>query len=255
MKRKTVLLILSIIIGGIAFWLYRILTYQLALNQLNIVKDSCEFNSHKSITFFIDKRAQKTLNEYEITTSQMLEYASEFFNAHDLPLEYAKNNVRVEEWPDNQCQFSNAEFQNDYYCIVKQIAPLVKKAKTINNPDIVVFLTGLKTDDLSGKSFYREQQGNGTLILNLGSPINFYKSDSRLYKAAKKFFRRRFTQLLIHESSHLYDLGHSDDPNSVMKINLDSLGSEKIKFDSESIKQLRKSLKKINTEKETCTAP
>lgn len=241
---------------GMSFWLIKVIRYQIALSSLYIAKNPCAYRAEKSAVIFLDERAQKTLRKFRIKSTDIALEANRILSDQRLPFRYDLRNLRVRTWnTDNpDCKFLDAKFTDEAACFINEMRPRYRKEKGLSDPDVLVFITANGVNEMSGKSYWKTPQGNGTIVLNLGSDLNSYDSDEKLSKVAKKFFIRRFAQLLIHEQSHLFGADHSAEEYSIMKANLDMLGDRRVGFDRKSIDLLLKRTIELNKARSQCAA-
>ena len=249
---------LSIVIFFTYLEVWKAIQIEMAISDLYITKHVCQYTPHKSIIIFVDKRAQKSLSEYDISIPDLIQHANKVFREHDLPMRYNAGMVQIREWDSysRECQFFNAEFINERECFVRELGPRVGLERQTSDPDVIVFLTGVSFEDFSGKTFWNVEHGNGTIILNLGSHINIYKDNESLNRNARKYFLRCFAHLLIHEQGHLYGLDHVQDRFSIMNENASNLGDHRVRFDKDSLKKLNIAHSLLQIYKKTyCSAP
>lgn len=248
--------ILALLILGLSIWLIKLIRYQVALSSLYISKNPCSYSPEKSAVIFLDDRAQKTLLKLHMVAPDIAAEANRIFADHNLPFRYSIGNLKIRKWnsDDPDCRFLDARFADEASCFINEMRPLYKNEKKTGNPDILIFITASGINEMSGKSYWKVPQGNGTIVLNLGIDLKSYDSDEKLSGIAKKFFLRRFAHLLIHEQAHLYGADHSAEPYSIMKANLDMLGNHRVNFDGKSIGTLIKRNNELNKIRSQCAA-
>ncbi len=244
-----------LIMIGPSFWLIKVIRYQSALSSLYITKDACKYSPRKSVTVFLDDRAQKELRGLHITASDIIAEANKIFAENKLPFRYADNRkIRTWNTEGADCKFSNAGFLNERRCFINEMRPRYRAEQKNSDPDVLTFITATGINDMSGKSYWNIAQGNGTIVLNLGMEKKVYDPNTKLGRVARNFFMRRFAQMLIHEQAHLYGAPHVSDGNSIMKANTDNLGSHKVRFDQASMEILISRNKELNIRRNTCAA-
>jgi len=248
--------IAAFLVLGMSIWLIKVIRYQIALSSLYISKNPCTYSAEKTLVIFLDARSQKTLRKLHIKSADIVAEANRIFSDHNLPFRYGMRNLKIRTWnTDNPaCKFLAAKFADEASCFIDEMRSRHKKEKKLGNPDVLVFITATGINEMSGKSFWKAPQGNGTIVLNLGIDLNSYDSNARLSGVAQKFFTRRFAHLLIHEQAHLFGAPHSPEAYSIMKINLDMLGSHRVRFDGKSLEILIRRNIKLNKAKNQCAA-
>lgn len=241
---------------GLSVWLIRVIRYQVALSSLYITKNPCVYRAEKSVIIFLDSRAQRTLRKLHVTAGDITSEANRILSDHKLPFRYNLRKLKIRSWnTDNpDCKFLNARFADEAACFINEMRPRYKNERKDDDPDVLVFITATGINEMSGKSYWKVPQGNGTIVLNLGTDLKSYDSDEKLSRVARKFFIRRFAHLLIHEQAHLYGAVHSVESYSIMKANLDMLGNHRVSFDEKSMGIMIKRNLELNKIKNQCAA-
>ncbi|MBU6141634.1 hypothetical protein KGO95_00760 [Patescibacteria group bacterium] len=255
-QRKGPVALACLLLAGSLWWLVRTIRYEAALSDLYITKSACAYSDQKTVTVFLDQRATKELHTLGIAPTDLVIEANRVFAENKLPFRYDISRLRLESWDSSrsECKFFNAGFTNEQGCFVDELRPRYVRERKISDPDVLVFITATGAQDLSGKAYFNTTQGNGTIVMNIGMAPNRFLDRPRTNAVARRFFTRRFAQLLLHEQGHLYGLPHSPMPYSIMKANLDYLGGPKVQFDERSRTLLIQENKIWQRAREACTA-
>ncbi len=255
-QRKVPVWFACLVLTGSLVWLVRIIRYEAALSDLYITKSACTYSDQKTVMVFLDARAAKELHELGIAPTALMVEANRVFAENKLPFRYDISRLRFRSWDSSrgECKFFNAGFTDEQGCFMDELHPRYRQERSSSDPDVVVFITATGAQDLSGKAYFNTAQGNGTIVMNIGSAPNRFLRSPRTNAVARRFFTRRFAQLMLHEQGHLYGLPHSPEVYSIMKANLDYLGGPKTRFDPRSRMLLLQENKEWQHAREACTA-
>ena len=239
-----------------SIWLIKTIRYQSALSKMYITKNHCDYNPEKSLVIFLDARSNAAIKRFRVTINGILKEANKTFAEAGIKIRYNIKNLKLRNWntESSECKFHDASFMDEKRCFVKEMSPRTESVRKIYDPDILIFMTADGIGDISGKSYWKTEQGNGTIVLNLGIASNDYGSSEKLKTVAKKFFQRKLGQLLIHEHAHLYGVPHSSDQFSIMEGGLDKLGSHRVKLDKKSVQILMERNEQLKKSKQSCAA-
>ncbi len=242
--------------GASGLWLLNTITRQNSISGLYIEKPPCGYRSEKNLIIFMDDRAVRSLKRFRININSILLKANEVWKENGIRVRYGAGSVRFRSWDtfSEECRFRDAKFSDESRCLANEMGPKSASVRKQYDPDILIFITASGIEDMSGKSFWKAGQGNGTIVLNLGINLNKYDSDERVRGVANNFYRKRFAQLLVHENAHLYGIPHSSESNSIMKNNIDGLGGHKMRIDRESKQALLEITGHLEMETVGCAA-
>lgn len=240
-----------------AFFLIKTVRRQKAISQIYAAKNICGYKSKKSLIIFLDDRSVAAMKKFGITSGDILAEANAMLEAQKIDVGYDIANAKIRTWNSDPeaCVFSDANFSDENACFLEEISPRIRKEKKKYNPDLFVFVTANGVGSLSGKSYWKKDHGNGTIVMNLGIDLNSYDSDRKLKAVARKFFRKKFAQLLIHEHAHTYGVPHSSVPFSIMQSGLNELGSHRAKFDRKSVRIFHEKIEDIRRQRKFCVPP
>lgn len=249
----------ALLILGLSIWLVKVVRYQVALSHLYMIsKNPCAYTPEKSVIIFLDGRSQKSIRKFGLKAEDIAGEANGIFKSHGLPFRYNLKELKIRSWnTDNlDCRFTD-DFSDTAGCFLSELMPEYEQERRYADPDVLIFMTATEVTGESGRAYHKFSQGDGTIVLNLGVNLKSYDSDGKLKDVARKFFLRRFAQLLVHEQAHLYGISeseHSSETYSIMRKNTDTLGDRRVRFDAKSLNILEGNIAGLNKIKSQCAA-
>ncbi|MDE2001145.1 MAG: hypothetical protein KGI60_01095 [Patescibacteria group bacterium] len=256
-SRRMILIALAVILNAVmVFELTRVVRQQRALFTLYISKSDCSYTPTKKAVVFLDDRSRSALKRFGLTIDEIVTEANAVMRENRVPGTYDTRHIIVRSWntDTSKCKFYNSEFENQYWCFTHEMGPRAETVRRLYDPDVLIFVTSNGIWDMTGRAFWKKKEGNGTIVMNLGKTTETYDSDERLRRVAKKFFRRRFAQLLVHEQAHLYGLPHSRGRFSIMNQETDDFGDRRTRFNPDSRSALIRRILALEDTKHACAA-
>ncbi len=246
----------TIFLLGSSVWLIKTVRYQSALSGMYIAKSHCDYSSKKAVIVFLDDKSVKALREFRATIDGILKEADKTFADAGIEIRYDVKKLKLRSWntDSDKCKFYDAKFADEKWCFVNEMNPAAGSSRKIYDPDVLIFITASGVGNISGKSFWKIEQGNGTIVLNLGSTLTDYGTSEKLKASAKRFYQKKFGQLLAHEQAHLYGVPHSPKQFSIMNESLDALGGHRAELDGNSVRILRERNSRLEEAKKSCAA-
>jgi len=175
------------------------------------------------VTVFIDKEGELDLKSQGLTIQQILKETNGRFAEQSIKVSYDVRAVKIKKWGrtiklPKAVYWAKFAFDGEVRkeSLVKETDNLVDIGKLKYSPGVILFLT----NDLSiGNGFaYRFLIGNGVIVLGTALDRSVLKGENKL---------NQFSEILMHESAHIYGLKHVKNDQSIMSLFGDGLGIRK----------------------------